>query len=381
MSNVQAPSVFQTQGSQANSFNGAVSSNLSSYQDFFSSVNIDFAIAPNKINPYNRILEMYKITDKPRNSGKFENLELFSKEKYAYVKQEGQSTTVLQAGTTWGITIQPTRFGLSFDLTWEADNYGKYPDIISDVRSLGTNLMNTVMLECSNNISFGLNPSFVNKSGLLRNIRTGAGQPLFSTTQPYKFDTRTSSNILPAQQFSRTSLEAMENLIFQTNNNDFFESTNGDVDYNVLWVCDDSRTLNAVGELLHSTSIITPTSVYAGFQNQGVINVYNNDSVDELRFTKQYRVFRLPQVCMDQFGSYDITKRGWWGVAAINNNQRDANSAQGHLIFWERPTLRDPLTYPSLMKADEGVMKFNGTVAFGTGWTTWQNMYVCPYAG
>ena len=365
INNLTASSSVNSFGSQPNSFGSA------NWADLFSAMKIEFeTILDNPVRNDN-IKELYKIRDVPANSGKYIIKEEVDKNIFSNIKPEAGYATTLQAGATYSITITPFRFGIEYSLTWEGENWGKDRSVLNYVKTLANNIQNRFMLDLSHRISFGGQSTYVNMDGISVNINTGAGQPLFFATQPCKYSPIVWSNILTAQPFTRTALEAIINQANTNTVNNFGEKKSQDYNYNVIWMADDERNKNAISELLHSTSTVTLN------QNAGVTNVYNGVRYDG---QSTFRMMMFPRVATDAFGSPDTTKKGYWGIAALADGEID-NSFQAWAYIWERPNLTTPVDNPSLYNARTGVYTFVATGAWGTGFTTAKGILACLYTG
>lgn len=240
-------------------------------------------------------------------------------EEYAKTKNESEDAT--QAKTTQGHskTVSPIRFGLDISVSWELRNRNKYMRASQELTQLGRTVANRKELDLQHRIGFGTATAYTNQDGNSIDISTGDDLALFSTAHTLTQSSTTYRNILANNpQLSRGSLEAMEQLVIENTLNNF--GTKMTIDYDKLYIADDSNTENTAREILNSTS--SPAA-----PNSGVLNVNQG----------KYQLVVLKLVNTDADGNPDSTKNKYWGLASSG-----MNGAQMYLSIEQQPTLDAP---------------------------------------
>jgi len=250
------------------------------------------------IAPVIRNSGLVRVMDIPDMSGREREFSEVDGQLYAPKKREHEAAKKrenVQGFTKIGYL---NRFGDETDITFEARKWGKYPEIMNGIKSLGKTIVNRLELDGQHRIGFGHETSYVDYDGDTVDVTVGDGLSLFNTLHRLKGTTKTYRNTLNGNApLSISSLEAMEKMRKENAVNQFGEKiTQGD---DILWTTDDPATTNEARNILRSTA--RPEVDFSA----GVYNSYQG----------KYKHVELPLIATDAKGTHDTTKAKYWGVA------------------------------------------------------------------
>lgn len=260
---------------------------------------------------------MVRRMDISENSGNTREFSEIDTNQYLTFKGEGDQAARGKVQQGYTNTMVKYRVAENIGITYEMRKENKYPEVVSALVSGGEKGPNTMDLDLSHRITFGISTSYIDRDGRTVNIKVGDTFQLFYTAHTLKGSSTTFRNRLannPA--LSKGAIEGMERLITENTFNQFGEKVTATFD--MLFTTDDPNVVNTAREYLRSQS--DPTAAHAG-----VINVYAGKYMHKI----------LPRVATTAVGAPDSTKRAYWGIYSTK-------LSSFYLGVWEAPHLIAP---------------------------------------
>jgi hypothetical protein len=310
--------------------------------DFTDLVKREFEMVAMNVTP--NAQQLFQLDEVGLNNGEFRLYEEYDQDTFASAKAQGQNVSKARAGVGYSKQAKVRRFGVEIDITDEMRKFNKYPEVKSKLTNLTSYAKMRLELDLTHRITFSNATSYVDRDGNTIDTTVGDGLALASATHALKYSTTTWSNIVSGNPaFSRTGLEAAELLASTQIFNNFGEKHV--MNFNKIWFADNPTTENLVLEILQSVA-----SVASGV-NAGVKNVYQN----------KYEPVKLPFLATLANGSYDSTKKNWWGLAATGSGE---GAWQAYNPIWEQPYLIDPVSTPSLVDGHADIWTYGVRVSY-----------------
>jgi hypothetical protein len=289
--------------------------------DFTKLADVIFGKMKDSVPMVARSSGLFLVEQIPNATGDTREYSEIDKELYAKRKGQGEQAARAKVQQGYSKTIRAARVSLDIGITVEWRKYGKYQEVKSALQSLGTHVPNRMELDLQHRITFMTATAYTNMDGESVDITMGDTLAFLSTAHTVRGTSTTYRNRLATNpQFSRGSLESMEQMASENSINQYGQKVPLPPTGNVIWTTDDAVTVNAVREFLNSTA--SPESGV----NNGVVNVYQG----------KYRHIIFPLVATDKDGAVDTTKRKYWGIAF-------PAYSQAHLLVWEEAFMKaDP---------------------------------------
>ena len=233
---------------------------------------------------------------------------------FAKRKKEGERYVNGDPIQGYTLNLKQARIGLVESVTWEMRKYDKYREIEKVMRRLGETTAQRMELDLTHQLTFGISASsYVNIDGETVATTSSDGVQIFSASHTMTGNSDNLNNLITAK-FSRTGLEAAENLFTLMRNN------NGQkviVKPDTIITGDDPETVNAVKEFLKSTE--------APDTSDRATNVYK----------AKYKHLILPYLATDAQGDPDSSISDYWMLA-------DLSHTDAILEISENPTFTAP---------------------------------------
>lgn len=262
---------------------------------------------------------MVQRVDIPANTGNTREISSVDTNEYLTYKPESDQAARGKIQQGYSNTITSYRVAENVGISYEMRTQNKYPEVIRRLTNAGKKGPNTIDLDLSHRITFGIATSYTDRDGRTISVVTGASssQQLFDTDHPLAGSTTTYRNRLAGNpRISRGALEGMERLITEETYNALGEKVTARFD--ILFTTDDPNSVNTAREYLQSTA--EPSAV-----NAGVVNPYKG----------KYKHVVLPRVATTAAGAPDSTKRYYWGIAS-------SEMSTLYCGIWETPHLIPP---------------------------------------
>ena len=262
---------------------------------------------------------MVKVMDIPKNTGNTRKWSEIDDNEYLSYKGEGDQAARAKIQQGYDKVMTAYRVADNLQVTYEWENWNKYPGETSRFTSAGRKGTNTIDLDLSHRIGFANETSYTDRDG--RTIDTTIGdetKALLSSVHTLTSGATTFRNILANNpRLSKGALEGIERLKVEQTYNHLGELKTG-ITFDILFTTADPNTVNTAKELLKSSG--APDAAHAG-----VVNVYSGS----------YRHVILPRVATTAAGAADTDKRYYWGIAS-------SQLSCFYLGIWERPHLIPP---------------------------------------
>lgn len=240
---------------------------------------------------------------------------------YSRFKPEGAAMSKASVGVGYNRIMTPTTMARQIDVTLEDRVMNRYMEVQSKLTSLSGFFENRLDLDLSHVITFASSTSFTDMDGQTIDNTTGDGLALASAVHTLAFSSTTYSNVVSgAPQFSQTALQAALLVADYQILNNFGQRRQ--MNFNVIWCAQDPTTEQAIDQLIFSTADVDAVQA-------GIINTYRG----------KFRRVTLPNVATTADGSGDLTKRKFWGVAAVGQG---LEGWQGILGMWMPNQLKTP---------------------------------------
>jgi hypothetical protein len=260
------------------------------------------------------LVKEYPISSNSGNTREFSEIDT-----QEYAKLKGESDQAERAAVQQGYSkvMYQKRIALDIGISYEMRTQNKYPEVVSKLTNLGTQVAKRMELDLTHRITFGASTTYEDMDGQTVDISVGDTLALFSTAHTLRGSSSTYRNLLANNpRLSKGSLEGMERLCVEETLNQFGEKMSASFD--ILFTSDDPNTTNTAKEYLQSTADITGS-------NSAVKNVYMS----------KYRHVVLPLLATTKLGAIDSTKRYFWGLAS-------SSLCSLYLGIWEEPRLKTP---------------------------------------
>ncbi len=257
----------------------------------------------------------------PPQSGNVRRFQEVDGETYASLKNEGADAILAQASVGFSVDMTARRFAKQINITWEMRNQGRDPEIKTKLTNLAAFCPQRTELDLTHILTFADSTSYTDQDGETVTITVGDALALVSASHTLNESSSTYSNVITGNPvFSASALEVAEeraNTQILTN----FDERRV-MNFNAIWTSDDPPTVNAVKQMIDSTSDVDQA-------NPGVINVYGG----------KYKHIILPYLATNANGGFDSTKANRWGLAAIGQG---TDGWEAYLGTWEQPNLKVP---------------------------------------
>lgn len=291
--------------------------NTSTLSDFTKLANVIWGKAFASIVQTMRGSGLVKEYPIPANSGNTREFSEIDSEEYAKFKGEGNQAERAKVQQGYSKTMTMKRVAMDIGITYEMRTQNKYPEVVTRLTNLATQVAKRMDLDLSHRITFATATSYTDMDGNTVSTTVGDGNALADSTHDVKGSSTTYRNILANNpKLSKGALEGIERLVSEETINQFGEKMT--MEFDILWTTDDPNTVNTAKEYLQSTADITGS-------NPGVKNVYMS----------KYRHVVLPRVATTAAGAVDATKRYYWGIAS-------SAMSSFYLGIWEEPRLKTP---------------------------------------
>lgn len=290
----------------------------------------------------------------PAGTGNSRRYDEFDIDTFARNKPEGENASKINTAVGYSKTMYMKRIASEIDITWEMRNNGKDQEILNKIKAITHLVPNRKELDKTHQLfTFCTSSSYVDMDGTTVDVTGGDGQPAAYASHPLKYSSTTWRNRLSGDPvFAVGALEAAEQLAATNIFNNFGQTRN--LDFNVIFCGKDPNTNRNIRRILESTSDID-------YANAGIKNTYS-----------AYRKVMLPYLATTADGSYDSTKRRWWGIAA-------AGQIQAHSGDWEPSRLISPSAGNNLEDAHNDNWTWGVRGAYGKCLVTAKGLiYSCP---
>jgi hypothetical protein len=231
---------------------------------------------------------------KALHTGEDEYFTEIDREMFLSQVDEGDKTPAVlaQQGFSKRLTYD-TRRG-KINITKEMQDQNKYPEIMSQIMSLGSMLGNTQERDLAHRYTFANATSYTSSEGKTIDVTAPDGKAMCATDHLLKATSSTYKNILPGSpQFSITALELAERYFKEEFTNQFGEKV---VRYpDVIVSTGDPNTSNTINQYLQS--IGDPDKTNANAKGQ---------------YYRKYRHKEVPYIATTATGAPDATKRAYW---------------------------------------------------------------------
>jgi len=294
---------------------------LLTFSEFADTVDRRFIEGESLVQDLASAKSLYQTSDIPKNSGDRRIFQEVDGETYAHYKAEGADAQKTEIAMGWTKTMTVRRFAAEIDITYEARNYGKNPEILRKLTSLATFCPQRLALDLTHRVTFMTATSYTDMDGETVDTSMGSttSTALCDSTQDLTGSTNTYSTVITGNPlFSQGGLE-----VAMTQANTQVLSNFGErriFNFNTIVTGDDPATIRQVRQLLQSMSDNTQN-------NPGVVNVYKG----------MFQHVVLPRIATSATGAYASTKKAYWALVA-------AGQWEAHLGVWEAPHLKKPAT-------------------------------------
>ncbi|MEY2595077.1 MAG: hypothetical protein RI965_349 [Bacteroidota bacterium] len=291
--------------------------NTISQSDFTKLANVLWGKAYESVPQVMRKSGLVKEVPISANSGNTREFSEIDGEEFAKLKSESDQAARARVQQGYSKTMYQKRVALDIGISYEMRTQNKYPEVVSRLTNLGTQVAKRLELDLAHRISFAASTSYTDMDGQTVDVSVGDTLALASSVHTLRGSSSTFRNILANNpKLSKGALEGMERLVVEETLNQFGEKKT--MAFDILWTTDDPNTVNTAREHLQATAEVSAA-------NAGVPNVYQS----------KYRHVVLPYVATTAAGAVDSTKRYFWGLAS---------SAMScfYLGMWEEPHMKAP---------------------------------------
>lgn len=266
--------------------------------------------------------QLFITMDVPNGNGNSKLIKEYDTETFADSKPEGTNSKKGKISIGYDITITASTFSKEFEVTLEARNDNRYPEVMGKMRDLGHFCAQRQELDLNHRFTFASSTSYVNKNGETVSTVVGDGLALASTVHTLSHSATTYSNRLTGDPaFSEGAFEAAK-LLFATQIYSNLGEWRQMTPNTLIFSSADVTGIRVAKQLMRSQS--DPDAVQSG-----VVNVYQNEM----------RIVVLPYLSTTATGAYDSTKRRWWFMASTGNGTM---GWQAYLLEWAKPSLMVP---------------------------------------
>lgn len=258
---------------------------------------------------------IFKVMNIPKHTGNTREFSEIDLNEYASKKNQGDDATRSKVQQGYTKTMTKYRIANELPITKEMRDENKYPEVVSQLTSLSSQIYKRMELDLALRVSFMAAVSYTDMDGDTVDTTVGDGFQLAYTAHTLKGSSTTYRNILANNpRLSKGALEGIEALGKTEMYNQFGE--NKVMTFDILWTTDEPNAVNTAREYLQSTADVEGA-------NAGVINSYKS----------KYRHVVLPRADMTAAGVKDSTKKYFWGLVS-------SAYSTAYLGIWEAPHLK-----------------------------------------
>jgi hypothetical protein len=163
---------------------------------------------------------LIKVMNIDENTGNTREFSEIDTNEYLSYKGEGDQASRGKIQQGYSKTMTKYRVAENIGITYEMRTENKYPEVVNALTSAGQKGANTMDLDLSHRITFGIAGSYTDRDGRTIVTTTGDGQYLFDTDHSLAGSSTTYRNRLANNpQLSKGALEAMERLVTENTYN------------------------------------------------------------------------------------------------------------------------------------------------------------------
>lgn len=293
------------------------------------------SVEPAMIN--SGLVKVLNISENTGNSREFSEIDT---NEYLTYKGEGDQASRGRVQQGYSKTMTKYRVAENIGISYEMRTENKYPEVVNALMGAGRKGANTIDLDLSHRITFGIAGSYTDRDGRTIVTTTGDGHYLFDTDHSLAGSSTTFRNRLANNPLlSKGALEAMERLVTENTYNQLGEKMTATFD--ILFTTDDPNSVNTAREYLRS--VANPDATHAG-----VVNVYHG----------KYKHVVLPRVATTAAGAPDSSKRAYWGIAS-------SQLSSFYLGVWEQPHLIPPTANSNAEDVQTDDWEFRNRAGYG----------------
>lgn len=297
-----------------------------------------FTEGPALVQDYDKVRSLYILDPVGKNQGNTKKYNEIDGETYASNKPEGVDVAKARVGMGYNVTGTKKRIGKEIDITYEAMNENRYPEIVGGLTDLSTFCQQRMALDLTHRLTFATSTSYTDMDGDTVATVVGDGYQLVYATHKLSLSSTTYTNIITGNPaFSPGAFQVARQCAIVNTYSNFGEQRV--MEFNVVATGNDPATIDEVRTLLRSTS--DPTQ-----NNPGVINPQAN------MFTHVV----LDRLATTATGAYDSTKAKYWFYIATNGSPQ--NRWQAYFAIYEEPRLLTPSPTNNLEDAHADVSTF-----------------------
>jgi hypothetical protein len=296
--------------------------NLASLPELVSLTRQKFVEGPMLVEDYMAVRGLYISDDMPKNAGNTKKYNEIDGETYASNKAEGEDNSKARVIMGYNVTMTKKRVSKEIDITYEARNENRYPEVVGSLTDLSTFTRQRMTLDLTHRLTFCTATSYTDMDGDTVSTVVGDGLQLVYSTHTLSSAATTFSNVITGNPlFSPGAFQVARKL---TTNQIFSHFGERRVmKFDTVVTTDDPATIDEVRKLMRSTS--DPTQ-----NNPGVVNVQAN----------MFKHVILPRLATTATGAADSTKDKYWGYIATTGAPQ--NRWQAYFGMWEQPNMATP---------------------------------------
>lgn len=274
------------------------------------------------VEDYAEAKSLYISETIPKNAGNTKKYNEIDGETYASYKAEGEDNSKARVIMGYNVTMTKRRFSKEIDITYEARNENRVPEVVGSLTDLSSFCPQRMALDLTHRLTFCTATSYTDMDGETVSTVVGDTYQLVYASHTLSSAATTFSNVITGNpQFSPGAFQVARKLTTTQILSHFGERRV--MKFDTVVTTDDPATIDEVRKLMRSTS--DPTQ-----NNPGVVNVQAN----------MFRHVILPRLATTATGAADSTKDKYWGYVATQGAPQ--NRWQAYFAIWEQPNLATP---------------------------------------
>uniref|UniRef100_A0A6M3LR48 Capsid protein n=1 Tax=viral metagenome TaxID=1070528 RepID=A0A6M3LR48_9ZZZZ len=274
------------------------------------------------VDDYMAVKGLYINETAPKNAGNTKKYNEIDGETYASNKPEGADNSKARVIMGYNKTMTKVRRSKEIDITYEARNENRYPEVVGGLTDLSQFCPQRMALDLTHRLSFCTATSYTDMDGNTVTTTVGDGYALVYSAHTLSSGATTFSNVITGNpQFSPGAFQVARKLTTTEILSHFGERRV--MKFDTVVTTDDPVTIDEVRKLQRSTS--DPTQ-----NNPGVINPQGN----------MFKHVVLPRLATTATGAHDSTKDKYWGYVATTGAPQ--NRWQAYFRIWEQPNMASP---------------------------------------
>ncbi len=227
-----------------------------------------------------RTAGIFQVVDFPDDTGNSREYTSIDVEKYARIKNYGESAYKTQYQQGYKKTLTMVRIASDIDFYWEDLHQSKYTTVNTKIESLVDLIPNRTELMLGSHFSFCTATSYTNLEGDTVDVSMGDGFAMLYSAHTLNGSSTTYRTIVPGNpQLSRGCLEKLEGLARTESYNELGQDMSGRMKFDTLLMTRDPNTVNTA--IILNGSLADPSGAHSGVLNpvRGKYRLIMNDTI------------------------------------------------------------------------------------------------------